>query len=74
MLCTAIGARSYAFGRICLFKFMIPPTDGFSCLVCITFLLLLLEELHNLYYLPSIIRMIKLKEDEIGRACSMNGG
>jgi hypothetical protein len=30
------------------------------------------EELHNLYSSPIIIRMIK--EDEIGRACSTNGG
>jgi hypothetical protein len=28
------------------------------------------EELHNLYSSPSIIRMIKVKEDEMGRACS----
>jgi hypothetical protein len=28
------------------------------------------EELHNLYSSPSIIRMI----DEMGRACSTNGG
>jgi hypothetical protein len=33
------------------------------------------EELHNLYSLPSIIRMNdKVKEDELGRVCSMNGG
>jgi hypothetical protein len=32
------------------------------------------EELHNLYSLPNIIRMIKSKEDEMGRVCSMNGG
>jgi hypothetical protein len=30
------------------------------------------EELHNLYSSPSIIRMIK--DDEVGRACSTNGG
>jgi hypothetical protein len=30
------------------------------------------EKLHNLYSSPSIIRMVK--EDEMGRACSMNGG
>jgi hypothetical protein len=30
-------------------------------------------ELHNLYSSPSIIRMIKSKEDEIDRACSTNG-
>jgi hypothetical protein len=29
------------------------------------------EELHNLYSLPNIIRMIK--EDEMGKACSTNG-
>jgi hypothetical protein len=28
------------------------------------------EELHNLYSLPDIIRMIK--EDELGRSCSMH--
>jgi hypothetical protein len=28
------------------------------------------EELHNLYSLPNIIRMIKVKEDEMGRAYS----
>jgi hypothetical protein len=27
------------------------------------------EELHNLYSSPSIIRMIQIKEDEMGRAC-----
>jgi acyl-coenzyme A synthetase/AMP-(fatty) acid ligase len=32
------------------------------------------EELHNLYSSPNIIRMIKSKEDEMGRACSTNGG
>jgi hypothetical protein len=31
------------------------------------------EELHNLYSSPSIIRMMQI-EDEMGRACSMNGG
>jgi hypothetical protein len=31
------------------------------------------EELHNLYSSPNIIRMI-VKEDEMGRACSTNGG
>jgi hypothetical protein len=30
------------------------------------------EELHNLYSLPSIIRIIK--KDEIGRVCSTNAG
>jgi hypothetical protein len=29
------------------------------------------EELHDLYSSPSIIRIIK--EDEVGRACGMNG-
>jgi hypothetical protein len=32
------------------------------------------EELHNLYSSPNIIRMIKVKENEMGRACSTNGG
>jgi hypothetical protein len=32
------------------------------------------EELHNLYSSPSIIRMIQVKEDEMGGACSTNGG
>jgi hypothetical protein len=31
------------------------------------------EELHNLYSSPSIIRMIKVKEDEIDMACSTHG-
>jgi hypothetical protein len=31
------------------------------------------KELHNLYTSPSIIRMISVKEDEMGRACSTNG-
>jgi hypothetical protein len=31
------------------------------------------EELHDLYSSPSIIRMIQVKEDEMGRACSTNG-
>jgi hypothetical protein len=30
------------------------------------------EELHHLYSSPSIIRMIK--DDDMGLACSMNGG
>jgi hypothetical protein len=30
-------------------------------------------ELHNLYSSPSIIRMIQVKEDEMGRAGSKNG-
>jgi hypothetical protein len=30
-------------------------------------------ELHNLYSSPSIIRIIKSREDEMDRACSMNG-
>jgi hypothetical protein len=28
------------------------------------------EEVHNLYASPNTIRLIKIKEDEIGRACS----
>jgi hypothetical protein len=28
---------------------------------------------NNLYFLPSIIRMFKVKEDEMGRVCSTNG-
>jgi hypothetical protein len=32
------------------------------------------EELHNLYSLPSIIRMIKSGEDEMGRSCTTHGG
>jgi hypothetical protein len=32
------------------------------------------EELHNVYSSPSIIRMIKSREDNMGRACSTNGG
>jgi acyl-coenzyme A synthetase/AMP-(fatty) acid ligase len=31
------------------------------------------EELHNLYSSPSIIRMIKSKEDEMSKTCSTNG-
>jgi hypothetical protein len=31
------------------------------------------EELHNLYSSPSVIRIIKVEEDEIGRAQSMDG-
>jgi hypothetical protein len=31
------------------------------------------KEVHNLCSSPSIIIMIKVKEDEIGTACSMNG-
>jgi hypothetical protein len=33
------------------------------------------EELHNLYSSPntSIIRVIKIKENEVGGACSKNG-
>jgi hypothetical protein len=30
------------------------------------------EVLHNLYPSPSIIRMKKIKEDEMGRECSTN--
>jgi hypothetical protein len=29
-------------------------------------------ELHNLHASPNIIRVIKIKEDEMGRACSMH--
>jgi hypothetical protein len=32
------------------------------------------EELHNLYSSPSKIRMIGVKEDEMGRACSQLEG
>jgi hypothetical protein len=32
------------------------------------------EELHNMYYSPNIIRIIKFKEDEMGRTCSTYGG
>jgi hypothetical protein len=31
------------------------------------------EHLHNLYSSPNIIRMNKVKEDEMGRACSTQG-
>jgi hypothetical protein len=31
------------------------------------------EELHNLYSSPNIIRQIKIKENEVGRACGMHG-
>jgi hypothetical protein len=31
------------------------------------------EELHNVHSSPNIIRMIKSKEDVIGRACNMHG-
>jgi hypothetical protein len=31
------------------------------------------EELHNLYSSPSIIRMIQVKEDQMGRVCSTHG-
>jgi hypothetical protein len=31
------------------------------------------EELHNLYSSPNIIRMIQVKEDEVGRVCSTSG-
>jgi hypothetical protein len=31
------------------------------------------EELCDLYSLPSIIKMIKSRGNEMGRACSMNG-
>jgi hypothetical protein len=32
------------------------------------------EELHNLHTSPNIIRIIQVKEDEMSRACSTNGG
>jgi hypothetical protein len=32
------------------------------------------EQLHDLYSSPSIIRIIKAMKDEIGGACSTNGG
>jgi hypothetical protein len=32
------------------------------------------EELHDLYSSPSILRIIKSKEDEMGGPCSTNGG
>jgi hypothetical protein len=32
------------------------------------------KELHDLYSSPSIIRMIKSEEDEVGGVCSTNGG
>jgi hypothetical protein len=32
------------------------------------------EELHNLYSSPSIIRMIKFKDDEMGGSCNTNWG
>jgi hypothetical protein len=32
------------------------------------------EELHDFYPSPCIIRIIKVKKDEIGGACSTNGG
>jgi hypothetical protein len=32
------------------------------------------EELHDLYSTPSIIRIIKLRGDEMNGACSTNGG
>jgi hypothetical protein len=32
------------------------------------------EELHNLYSSPSIIRYNQVKEDEMGWACSTDGG
>jgi hypothetical protein len=31
------------------------------------------EELHNFYSSPSIIKMIQVKEDEMGRTCSTIG-
>jgi hypothetical protein len=32
------------------------------------------EELHNLYSSPSIIRIIKSREVEVGGTCGTNGG
>jgi hypothetical protein len=32
------------------------------------------EELHDLYSSPSIIRIIKIEEDEMGGPCSTNAG
>jgi hypothetical protein len=32
------------------------------------------EELHNLYSLPEYNQNYEVKEDEMGRACSMHGG
>jgi hypothetical protein len=32
------------------------------------------EELHNLYSPPNIIRMIKIKEDQMDGACGAHGG
>jgi hypothetical protein len=32
------------------------------------------KELHNFYSLSNIIRMIKYKEDEMDRECSIHGG
>jgi hypothetical protein len=32
------------------------------------------EEIHNLYSSPSIIRVMKSRVDEMGRACITNGG
>jgi hypothetical protein len=32
------------------------------------------EELHNLYSSPGIIRMARVKKEEMGEACSTNGG
>jgi hypothetical protein len=32
------------------------------------------KELHDLYSSPSIIRIIKFEEDEMGGPCSTNGG
>jgi hypothetical protein len=31
------------------------------------------EELHNLYFSPSIIRIIKVEENEVGGTCGTNG-
>jgi hypothetical protein len=32
------------------------------------------RKLHNLHYSPSIIRIYKVEEDEVSRACGPNGG
>jgi hypothetical protein len=33
-----------------------------------------IEELHDLYSSPSIIRIIKWRGNEVGRTCGTNGG
>jgi hypothetical protein len=32
------------------------------------------DELHNLYSSPNIVRVIKIKEDEVGGTCGTHGG